>query len=126
MDILFDLKYKIDLYFGWGSVGILFVCALLLWIIRNEKSKQLRFYVTYVVITFIGMFNPVTIYVLDKTYNIEVFERFFWLLMTTFLVSFTFAIIVHRKNLLLIPLMALLILCGWTVFTDTEYKPAEN
>nr|MBQ8252534.1 MBL fold metallo-hydrolase [Lachnospiraceae bacterium] len=47
-------------------------------------------------------------------------------LMTTFLVSFTFAIIVHRKNLLLIPLMALLILCGWTVFTDTEYKPAEN
>ena len=126
MEILFDLKYKLDLYFGWGSIGILFACVLLLWIVRKEKSKQLRFYVTYIVVAFIGMFNPLTLCVLDKTGNLSVFERFFWLLMTTFLVAVTFAIFVHRQQMLVVPLLVLLILCGQTVFTDTEYKKAEN
>ncbi len=126
MSIFFDLKEKIDMYFGEGSIGILFVCALLLWVVKKEKSRQLRFYVYYVVTALVAMMNPISLYVIDKTGNMEVFERFFWLLMTTFLVAFTFAVFVHRKGTLLIPLIILLLLCGKSVFTNTEYKPAEN
>lgn len=126
MSIYLDLKNKIDMYFGEGSIGILFLCALLFWIAKKEKSRQLKFYVSYVVVALIGMMNPVSLYVIDKTGNMEVFERFFWLLMTTFLLAFTFAVFVHRKGMLLIPVLVLLLLCGKIVFTDTEYKPAEN
>lgn len=126
MSVFFDLKDKINMYFGEGSIGILFLCALLLWCVKKEKSRQLKFYVYYVVISFVGMMNPVSLYVIDKTGNMEVYERFFWLLMTTFLVAFTFAVFVHKKGTLLIPVLILLLLCGKSVFTDTEYKPAEN
>ena len=126
MSVFFDLKEKIDMYFGAGSIGILFLCGLLFWIVKKEKSRQLRFYVYYVVISLIGMMNPVSLFAIDKTGNMEVYERFFWLLMTTFLVACTFAIFVHKKGILLIPVLILLLLCGKSVFTDTEYKPAEN
>ena len=82
------------MYFGEGSIGILFVCALLLWVVKKEKSRQLKFYVYYVIVALIGMMNPLSLYVIDKTGNMEVFERFFWLLMTTFLLAFTFAVFV--------------------------------
>ena len=126
MGVFFDLKEKIDMYFGVGSIGIIFLCALLLWCVKKEKSRQMKFYVYYVVIALVGMMNPVSLYVIDKTGNMEVYERFFWLLMTTFLVAFTIAVLVHRKRGLLIPILLLLFLCGKTVFTSTEYKPAEN
>lgn len=114
------------MYFGVGSIGILFLCALLLWCVKKGKSRQMKFYVYYVVIALVGMMNPVSLYVIDKTGNMEVYERFFWLLMTTFLVAFTLAVFVHRKGALLIPVLILLLLCGKSVFTSTEYKPAEN
>ncbi len=126
MNIFLDLKNKIDMYFGEGSIGILFLCVLLLWIVKKEKSRQLRFYIYYVVTALVGMMNPLSLYVIDKTGNMEVFERFFWLLMTTFLLAFTFAVFVHKKGMLLIPILVLLLLCGKSVFTNTEYKPAEN
>ncbi len=126
MSVFFDLKDKIDMYFGEGSIGILFLCALLLWCVKKEKSRQVKFYVYYVVIALVGMLNPISLFVIDRTGNMEVYERFFWLLMTTFLVAFTFAVFLHKKGTLLIPILILLLLCGKSVFTDTEYKPAEN
>jgi len=126
VDIWFELKDKINMYFGTGSIGILFVCALLLWLIKKEKSRQMRFYVYYVVIALVGMLNPISLFVIEKTGNMEVFERFFWLLMTTFLTAYTFAVFVHKKQKLLLPLLLLVFLCGQSVFTDTEYKTAEN
>lgn len=114
------------MYFGAGSIGILFVCVLLFWMIKKEKSRQLRFYLYFVGIALVGMFNPLSLALIDKTGNMEVFERFFWLLMTTFFLSFTFAVFVHKKGKLLIPFLLLFVLCGKSVFTDTEYKPAEN
>ena len=53
MSVFFDLKEKIDMYFGVGSIGILFLCALLLWCVKKEKSRQMKFYVYYVVIALI-------------------------------------------------------------------------
>ncbi len=126
MSLLYDLKEKVDLYFGVGSIGILFVCALLLWVVKKEKSTQLRFYVYYVVIALVGMMNPLSLYVIDKSGNLGVYERFFWLLMTPLLVAFTFAVFVHKNSKMWIPLLLLLLLCGRTVFTDTEYKTAAN
>ncbi len=126
MHVMFELKDKLDMYFGSGSIGILFVCALLFWIAKKEKSRQLRFYVYYIIIAIVGMMNPISLYVIDKTGNMDVYERFFWLLMTTFLIAFTFAYLVQKKGVLLLPCLLLLLLCGQSVFTDIEYKPAEN
>lgn len=126
VDLWLDLKSKLNMYFGTGSIAVLFLCALLFWVIRKEKSRQMRFYVYYVVIALVGMLNPVSLYVIDKTGNMEVYERFFWLLMTTCMLAFTFATFVHKDKKMLLPLLVLLLLCGRSVFTDTEYKTAEN
>lgn len=126
MLIFQDLKDKTDIYFGTGSIGILFVCGLLFWLVKKEKSPRLRLYVNYLVVALIGMLNPLSLYVIDKTGNMGVYERFFWLLMTPCLVALTFAVLVQKKNYMLIPALILILLCGESVFTDTEYKPAEN
>lgn len=126
MVILQELKEKTDSYFGTGAIGILFFCGILFWIIKKDKSPGLSMYMHYLAVTLVGMLNPLSLYVIHKSGNIEVFERFFWLLMTPCLIALTFAVLVHKKREMLIPCLVLILLCGDSVFTDTEYKPAEN
>lgn len=126
MAIYQDLKEKIDIYFGTGSICILFLCALLFWAVNREKSRQMRLYVTYLVISLLAMMNPLSLYVIDKSGNMDVYERFFWLLMTPVLIAVTFAVIIRRQPKLLLVCVLLLLLSGRSVFTTTEYKLAEN
>lgn len=121
-----DLKEKLDMYFGTGSVCMLFLCALLFWTVNREKGRQLRLYVTYLVISLLAMMNPLSLYVIDKSGNMDVYERFFWLLMTPLMIAVTFAVVCRKKPKLLLVCVVLLLLGGRSVFTTTEYKPAEN
>lgn len=111
---------------GTGCAGILFVCAVLFWLLKKEKSRQMKLYLTYVLVVFVAMANPLSLYLIDSTGNMEVYERFFWLFMTTFLVSFTFACLVQKRGELLIPCLILLLLGGKSVFTDIEYEKAQT
>lgn len=121
-----DLKEKINVYFGVGSVCILFLCALLFWAVHREKSTKMRIYVTYLTVSLAAMMNPLSLYVIDRTGNMDVYERFFWLLMTPLMTAVTFAFIAQKKPSFLLVGILVLLLCGRSVFTDTEYKPAEN
>ena len=121
-----DLKEKLDIYFGQGTVCIFFLCALLFWAVNREKSRQMRLYVTYVVVSLLAMMNPISLYIIDKSGNMDVYERFFWLLMTPVMVSVTFAVITGKRKGLMLLCLLLLLLGGKSVFTTTEYKPAEN
>ena len=67
VQLLTDLKEKTDVYFGLGSIGILFLCAFLFWCVYKEKSRMMKVYVWYLGIACIFMLNPLSLYVIDKT-----------------------------------------------------------
>lgn len=127
MTIYQDLKDKIDQYLGTGSIIILFLCALLFWILVREKSRQMKLYVMYVIVSLVMMLNPIALYVIDKSGNMDVYERFFWLLLSPCLVCVTFSFLSSQfRRFVPIVLTIVLLLCGSSVFTSTEYKKAEN
>ena len=126
VQLLTDLKEKTDVYFGLGSIGILFICAFLFWCIYKEKSRMMKVYVWYLGIACIFMLNPLSLYVIDKTGNMDVYERFFWLLLSPVMVALTASVFMQHSKKLILPCLILLLLCGNSVFTTTEYKKAEN
>lgn len=126
MELIWQLELKTNEYLGIGTIGIFFACAVLFWCVKKEKSTQIRFFVTYIVIAVIGMMNPLSLYVIDRSGNMLVYERFFWLLMTPMFVAVTFTVVVQNKNRLMILCLVLLLLGGKSVFTETEYTSAEN
>lgn len=126
VQLLTDLKEKTDVYFGLGSIGILFLCAFLFWCVYKEKSRMMKVYVWYLGIACIFMLNPLSLYVIDKTGNMDVYERFFWLLLSPVMVALTASVFMQHSKKLILPCLILLLLCGNSVFTTTEYKKAEN
>ena len=126
VQLLTDLKEKTDVYFGLGSIGILFLCAFLFWCVYKEKSRMMKVYVWYLGIACIFMLNPLSLYVIDKTGNMDVYERFFWLLLSPVMVALTASVLMQHSKKLILPCLILLLLCGNSVFTTTEYKKAEN
>lgn len=126
MNLFYGFELKLNEYMGIGIQGILFVCAVLYFFLKKEKSVQVKLYITYVAVLAVVMANPVSLYVLDKTGNMEVYERFFWLFMTTFFVSVTFVELLRKRRSFLIPCLCLLLIGGECVFTDVEYGKAQN
>ncbi|MCR5419279.1 MAG: MBL fold metallo-hydrolase [Lachnospiraceae bacterium] len=117
---------KIKEYFGYGAVMTLFLCALLFFLAMREKERSLKIYLVYLGIVAVGMLNPLTVYVLDKTNNLTVFERFFWLMLSPVCLAAAGGVIGKGKRMLTICLPLLLLLCGRSVFTEIEYQKAEN
>ncbi|MBQ8527267.1 MAG: MBL fold metallo-hydrolase [Lachnospiraceae bacterium] len=126
MELLRGLELKTNEYLGIGTIGIFFACAILFWCLKKEKSVQIRFFTTYILVAVIGMMNPLSLYVIDRSGNMNVYERFFWLLMTPMFVAFTFAVIVQNKNKLMLLCLIVLLLGGKSVFTETEYTKADS
>ncbi len=125
MELFRGLELKVNEYLGIGTIGIFFACAVLFWCVKKEKSKQLRFFICYTLVTVVAMMNPLSLYVIERADQMLVFERFFWLLMTPMFVSFTVAVLVQNKSRLLLLCIVLLLLGGKSVFTETEYTQAE-
>ena len=87
---------------------------------------MMKVYVWYLGIACIFMLNPLSLYVIDKTGNMDVYERFFWLLLSPVMVALTASVFMQHSKKLILPCLILLLLCGNSVFTTTEYKKAEN
>ncbi len=121
-----DVFDKIKEYSGFGSIVILFLCAVLFLWMSREKERVTKIYLVYFALMLVAVFNPVTILVLEKTNNLSVFERFLWLLISPVLLSALSGRIAHQKKLLLVASSVLVILCGRTVYTDIEFAKAEN
>ena len=126
MQLYRNMELKINEYMGTGAVVMFFACLLLFWLLKKEKSRQMKVYLFYALFVVIGMTNPLSLYVIEKSGNMNVYERFFWLLMIPVFVSFSFAVFVQERKKLLIPCLLLLVLGGNIVFTDIEYSKAEN
>ena len=86
---------------------------------------MMKVYVWYLGIACIFMLNPLSLYVIDKTGNMDVYERFFWLLLSPVMVALTASVFREHSKKLILPCLILLLLCGYSVFTTTEYKKAE-
>ena len=87
---------------------------------------MMKVYVWYLGIACIFMLNPLSLYVIDKTGNMDVYERFFCLLLSPLTVALTALVFMQHSKKLILPCLILLLLCGNSVFTTTEYKKAEN
>lgn len=126
MQIYTDLFNKINLYMGQGSIVLLFLCAFFFWMLQKEKGEKLRIYIRYLLIIVILSMNPLSLYIVDRSGNMDVYERFFWIFMTPLLIAFTFACLSQKKKGVILLGVVLILLCGNTVFTEIEYKKAEN
>lgn len=59
----------------------------------------MKVYVWYLGIACIFMLNPLSLYVIDKTGNMDVYERFFWLLLSPVMVALTASVFMqHSKS----------------------------
>lgn len=126
MEFIWHLKEEVNIYWGLGSLGILFLCALFFYLVQKEKKKEVRVYLWYVFLTLFAIMNPVSMYVIDMTGNMGVYERFFWLLFSPVIIAVCFCDIAVSKKRMLLPCVVLIMLCGRIVFTDTEYKEATH
>lgn len=120
------LKEEVNTYWGTGAFGLLFLGAFLFFFLKKEKSPEMKVYLWYGAILMFLIGNPILLTVVSKAKMMNVFERFFWLLLSPVCIAAAFACICRKKKWLWIPCLILIVLCGNTVYTSIEYKPAEN
>lgn len=125
MEILWHLKDKVNMYWGVGALGVLFVAFCIWFVIKKEKTRQMKVYLWYIFLILFAIMNPLSLYVIDITGNTGVYERFFWLLFSPVILAIGFSRLSEKKRMLF-PCILLLVLCGRIVFTDTEYKTATH
>ena len=125
MEILWHLKEKVNMYWGVGALGILFLFFCLWFGIRKEKNRQIKVHLWYVFLILFAIMNPLSLYVIDVTGNTGVYERFFWLLFSPVILAIGFGKLSQEKRMVF-PCILLILLCGRIVFTSTEYKPATH
>lgn len=126
MEFIWHLKEEVNIYWGLGSLGILFLCALFYYLVQRKRKKEIRVYLWYVFLTLFAIMNPISMYVIDLTGNMDVYERFFWLLFAPVMIAVCLSDISVSKKRMLIPCVVLVMLCGRIVFTNTEYKEATH
>ncbi|MBR1692775.1 MAG: MBL fold metallo-hydrolase, partial [Lachnospiraceae bacterium] len=126
MSFLWHLKDEVDRYWGVGALGLLFAAFCLFFLLNKEKSREMRTYLWYAFFILFAVMNPVSLYLIDKTNNLDVYERFFWLLLSPVILALGFATITGKRRGMVVPCILLILFCGRIVFTDTEYKPATH
>ena len=125
MEILWHLKDKVNMYWGVGALGVLFVSFCFRFLMKKEKNRQMKVYLWYAFLILFAIMNPLSLYVIDITGNTDVYERFFWLLFSPVILAIGFSRLSEKKKMV-IPCVLLILLCGRIVFTDTEYKSATH
>lgn len=125
MEILWHLKDKVNMYWGVGAFGILFLFFCLWFGVKKEKNRQIKVHLWYIFLVLFAIMNPLSLYVIDITGNTGVYERFFWLLFSPVILAIGFSRISKEKRMVF-PCILIILLCGRIVFTDTEYKEATH
>ena len=120
------LKEEVNTYWGTGAFGLLFLGAFLLFFLKKEKKPEMKVYLWYGAILMFLIGNPILLTIVSKAKMMKVFERFFWLLLSPVCIAAAFAYISRKKKWFWIPCLFLIVLCGNTVYTSIEYKPAQN
>ena len=126
MDYIWNLKDEVNKYWSIGALGILFLCFLLFFAFDKEKSRAVKVYLWYAFFILFAIMNPLSLYLIEKTNNMDVYERFFWLLLSPVILALGFAAICGKKKGMLLPSILLIVLCGRIVFTDVEYTAATH
>lgn len=125
MELLWHLKDKVNMYWGVGALGVLFVAFCFWFLMKKEKKRQMKVYLWYVFLILFAIMNPLSLYVIDLTGNTDVYERFFWLLLSPVLLAVGFSRLSEKRKMVF-ACVFLIVLCGRIVFTSTEYKPATH
>ena len=120
------IKENVSTYWGTGAFGLLFLCAFLFFFLKKKKTDETKVYLWYCVILMLLVFNPIFLKIVSEMDMTEVFERFFWLLLSPLCIGIVCVYVSKEKKGLWIACLLLIVLCGNTVYTTTEYKPAEN
>jgi len=126
MSFLWDLKEQVNRYWSIGALGVLFLSFCLYFLLDKEKSRMMKVYLWYVFFILFAIMNPLSLYVIDKTDNMDVYERCFWLLFSPLLLALGFAVLTGKKKEMLLPCILIILILGRTVFTDVEYTQASH
>lgn len=126
MEWLNTLKEEVNTYWGTGAIGLLFLGAVLFFFLKKKKTQEMKVYLWYCLILMVLIGNPIFLTVVSESHMMKVFERFFWLLLSPLCIGTVCAKIAGKKKWLWIFCMVFIALCGNTVYTSIEYKPAEN
>ena len=123
-------------YGGTGAVEMAFLLCILFWYARDRKTGTMKIFLWYSLGILIAICNPLTVYVMERTENWDVYERLFWLLMAPVLVAVTMTAILpeetesagkKRKYWLGIFLgMVLIVFAGKSAYNKNEFTVAEN
>lgn len=120
------LKEEVNTYWGTGAFGLLFLSAFLLFFLRKRKTPEQKVCLWYGFLLMLVICNPGFLTIVSKAGMMNVFERFFWLLLSPLCIGAACVYIANKKKWMWLPCLLLIVLCGNTVYTDTEYKTAEN
>lgn len=120
------IKEEVSTYWGTGAFGLLFLSAFLFFFSKKKKTVETKVYLWYCAILMAVVFNPLFLEIVSKENMMDVFERFFWLLLSPLCIGAVCVYLSNKKKGLWIFCLILIIVCGNTVYTSIEYKPAEN
>ena len=57
MELLWHLKDKVNMYWGVGALGVLFVAFCFWFLMKKEKKRQMKVYLWYVFLILFAIMN---------------------------------------------------------------------
>lgn len=120
------IKNEVSTFWGTGAIGLLFLSALLFFFLKKKKTVEAKVYLWYCLIIMLLISNPLFLKLVEQESMMDVFERFFWLLLSPLCIAAAAAWIAGERKGMWLCIVFLIVLCGNTVYTEIEYKPAEN
>ncbi len=118
-------------YMGSGLIVILFLAALV-YLFFTEKRKQVRILLIYIpALVLLVYFNPLFYGIFYRVAGSEIYFRILWLLPVVPVLAYTGVTIYDKardraKLPVLAACMAVILLCGKTVYANPLFTPAQN